>query len=156
MTIPGPEDAFDSSTLEVSSSNLPGSSRILEISSPNLEESSPNSNRDGFGRLISGSHSLPFVEDLNQLTPGYLETLQSLAEDPRSKKKIPRPLMREVLLKLLEGQFVTLSCLAELVSRDAETLRGQYLSEMVKKREVEIAFPRTPNDPRQAYTKANS
>lgn len=155
-TIPGPEDVFDSSALGASSSNLPGSSRNLEISSQNLEASSPNSNRDGFGRLISGSHSLPFVEDLNQLTPRYLEALQNLAEEPRRKKKIPRPLMREVLLKLLDGQFVTLSCLAELVRRDVETVRGQYLSEMVKKREVEIAFPRTPNDPRQAYSKASS
>ena len=149
MLIPGPEDVFDSPNLDISSLNL-------ESSSPNLEPSSPNLERDSLGRLLSERHALPFVEDLSQLAPAYLETLKSMAAKPRNKKKVPRSVMREVLLRLLEGQFMTLNCLAEMVSRDPETLRGQYLSEMVKKREVEIAFPRTPNDPRQAYTKAKA
>jgi len=149
MLIPGPEDVFDSPNLKVSSPNL-------EESSLNLGFNSPNLGRDGLGRLISDRHGLPFVEDLQQLTPEYLEILRGMAEEPRNKKKIPRPVMREVLLRLLGGQFVTISCLAELVNRDPETLRGQYLSEMVKKQEVKIAFPRTPNDPRQAYTNAKS
>ena len=154
--IPGPEDVFDSPNFEESSPNLEMSSPNLEESSLNLEMSSPNSERDKFGRLNSESHKQAFVEELSRLTPEYLETLKSMASEPRSKKKIPRAMMQEVLLKLLDGQFVTISCLAELVCRDPETLRGQYLADMVKKGLLEIAFPRTPNDPRQAYTKARS
>ena len=62
--------------------------------------------------------------------------------------------MKQVLLELLSDQFITLHCLAELVNRKPETLRGQYLSQMVRAGELTIAFPRTPSDPRQAYTRA--
>ncbi|WP_319549136.1 RNA-binding domain-containing protein [Desulfogranum marinum] len=168
MSIPGPEDVFDSSNLKLSSPHLESSSGDLgsssgdlelsfghlESNSGNLAMSSPDLNRDIHGRLISDHHNLPFVEDLQQLTMAYTEALAQIAEEPRKKKKVSRSVMREVLLKLLEAQFVTLGCLANLVNRDPDSLRKQYLSEMVKKGEVEIAFPRTPNDPRQAYTKA--
>jgi len=147
--IPGPEDVFDSPNLETSSPNLDSSSLNLDSSSPNLE-------RDVVGRLISDSHAHPFVENLQQLSPDYYKQLINMAKEPRNKKKVPRAVMQETLLKLLEDQFVTLSCLAELVRRDPETLRGQYLNEMVKKQKVEIAFPRTPNHPRQAYRKAKA
>ena len=156
MQIPGPEDVFDSPNLKESSRNLESSSRNLEPSSHNLEPSSRNLERDNLGRLLSDSYSLPFVDDLNRLTPEYFETLRGIAAEPLMKKKLSRTVMQEVLLKLLDGQFLTISCLAELVNRNPETLRVQYLSEMVKKQKVEIAFPRTPNDPRQAYTKAKS
>lgn len=129
---------------------------MIVINSSNLEASSPNSERDKLGRLISDRHTLAFVEDLSRLAPEYLASLRSMASEPRNKKKVPHMVMQEVLLKLLDGQFVTIRCLAELVCREPETLRGQYLADMVKKRLVEIAFPRTPNDPRQAYTKAES
>ncbi len=154
--IPGPEDVFDSQNLEMSSLNLKASSPNLDGDPQNLDGDSPNKERDNLGRLISDRHALPFVEDLKCLTPGYLETLHSIAAEPRTKKKVPREVMQEVLLKLLDGQFVTISCLAKLVSRDPETLRGQYLSAMVKSGELEIAFPRTPNDLRQAYTKGST
>ncbi len=147
VQIPGPEDVFDSLNLAESSPNLISSSQ-------NLGKNSPNSERDRVGRLISESHTLPFVENLAELTPKFLESLQHLAEKPRNKGRIPRATMQAVLLNLLEEQFVTISCLADLVNRDSETLRSQYLSQMVKGGKLEIAFPRTPNDPRQAYTKA--
>lgn len=160
--IPGPEDVFDSPSLGASSSNLrtishnlEGSSPNSPESSPNLETISPNLKRDSLGRLISEGHDFPFVENLSQLTSEYLENLRNIAEKSRTKKKLPRAIMRNLLLQLLEGQFVTISCLAELLKREPKTLREQYLSEMVDAREVEIAFPRTPNDPRQAYTKAS-
>lgn len=146
IEIPGPEEVFDSPNLESSSPNL-------VTDSPNLEESFRDLERDAQGRLISASHQRPFVEDLKQLSPGFLVSLERMADEPRKKKKIPRHVMQDVLLNLLANQYVTVSCLAELVYRDAETLRGQYLSQMVKEGRVEIAFPRTPNDPRQAYTK---
>jgi hypothetical protein len=119
-----------------------------------LEQSSPNSKRDKVGRLISESHPLPFVEDLDELSQAHRSALEALAAEPRNKKRVPREVMRQLLLALTDGQFVAIKCLAELVNRDPETLRGQYLTQMVRDGELEIAFPRTPNDPRQAYTRA--
>ncbi|CAK8723361.1 HTH arsR-type domain-containing protein [Candidatus Electrothrix laxa] len=159
--IPGPEDVFDSPILDSSSPILDSSSPILDSSSPILDSNSPilktdslNLKRDELGRILSDSHPLPFVENLDRLQPDYLETLKGIAEEPRRKKKVTRSVMQEVLLTLLKGQFVTMSCLVELVQRGPETLRSLYLTRMVREGELEIAFPRTPNDPRQAYTAA--
>ncbi len=154
IQIPGPEDVFGSPNLEASSPNLSQSSPNLDVSSPNLKTDGGESRRDDVGRLISDSHATPFVEDLNRLHPDFLKELIVIAEEPRLKRKLGREVMRKVLLDLLDGQYVTISCLAELVNRDPETLRSQYLSKFVKSGDVEVAFPRTPNDPRQAYTKA--
>ncbi len=153
--IPGPEDVFDSPNLEESSPNLTQSSPNLTQSSPNLNPGSQQSGRDERGRLISPTHHLPFVDDLTQLTPEFLEMLEKLAQEPRRKKRVSGQSMQQVLLQIMEKQYVTLGCLAGLVQREVETLRGQYLTEMVRSGLVEIAFPRTPNDPRQAYTKAS-
>ncbi len=154
MSIPGPEDVFDSPNLESDSPNLESRSPNLESSSPNLESDSPDLKQDKYGRLLSDHHRLPFVADLTALTPEFLEALENKALKPRTKKSLTRQIMSDVLLDLLEDQFITLACLAELTCRRQKTLREQYLSEMVKAGTVEIAFPRTPNDPRQAYTKA--
>ncbi|MEY8239240.1 MAG: putative DNA binding domain-containing protein [Cycloclasticus sp.] len=156
--IPGPEDVFDSPNLESSSPNLESSSPNLESSSPNLEPSSPNlsmktgNQRDSEGRLISEAHPLHFIDNLEFLSEEYLTRLKGIAEQPRAKKKLSRDLMVEVITGLSRGHFITIGCLAELVNREPETLRGQYLSQMVKDGSLLIAFPKTPNDPRQAYT----
>ena len=152
--IPGPEDVFDGPQIPESSPNLAPSSPNLTESSPNLDLNSPKTELDERGRLIAESHQLPFVVDLDTLDKDYLKELVELATEPRMKRKIPRDHMKQVLSELTTGHYITISCLAKLVDRDPETLRGQYLSQMVKDQALNIAFPRTPNDPRQAYTKA--
>lgn len=152
--IPGPEDVFDSPGISESSQNLAPSSPNLTESSPNLDLNSQKTELDEKGRLVADSHQLPFVVDLGTLSKDYLDELIELAVEPRLKRKIPRETMKQVLITLATEQYITISCLAKLVDRDPETLRGQYLSQMVKDQALNIAFPRTPNDPRQAYTKA--
>lgn len=148
--IPGPEDVFDSPNLKASSPNSESSSPILKDSSPILR--TERARRNGDGLLVSETHELPFIDDLGAISGEYLSLLKDIAKEAREKKKIPRASMEEILIKVTRGHFVTVSCLAELVSRKPETLGGQYLSKMVKSGRLEIAFPRTPNDPRQAYT----
>lgn len=159
--IPGPEDVFDtpdgstdSPNSAPSSPNLDPNSPNLDISSPNLDISSSNSGRDPQGRILSEDFDLPFIEQLGLLEAGFLGTLESIAAEPREKGKIPRETMKQILQELTAGHYITVNCLATLVNRTADTLREQYLSQMVKDGVLAIAFPRTPNDPRQAYTKA--
>jgi len=149
-----PEDVFGPTDLTVSSPNLPPRSPNLTVSSPNLPANSPNltSKRDKQGRLLSPHHVLPFVDDLSALSIGHLTDLEEIASEPREKGKIPSETMKSVILALCSGQFVTVRCLATLVNRQPETLRGQYLSAMWRSRELKLAFPDSPNDSRQAYT----
>lgn len=159
QTIPGPEDVFENKEANLDSPIYGKSSPISDPSSPISDSSSPineletgSSSRDKKGRLISGSHLLPFVDDLESLSNEYREKLKTLASEPRSKKRLNKESMKQVLKALAEGHYITISCLAKLTMRDPESLRQLYLTKMVKDRDLEIAFPRTPNDPRQAYT----
>jgi ATP-dependent DNA helicase RecG len=74
-----------------------------------------------------------------------------LASEPRNKGRLPRETMKSVILAVSREQYLTLNSLAQLVNRDQDALRQQYLNEMVKTRELALAFPTTPNHPQQAY-----
>ena len=149
-----PADVFGGGHPAGSSANLAPGSANLAPGSPNLIPSSPNlaPERDANGRLLSPLHRLPFVDDLSMLTREFLAGLVQAAAEPRQKKKIPAEAMKAVILDLCRDQFVTIRCLAALLNRQPETLRGQYLSPMSRERKLKLAFPDAPNDSRQAYT----
>ena len=75
-----------------------------------------------------------------------------MASEPRTKRKVDRQVLIDVVLQLCEGRFVTLRCLAELVKRKPDTIWGLYLKMLVCQRQLSLAFPKTPNKERQAYT----
>lgn len=147
-----PEDVFDAG----SSDHLPGSSVNLRPRSVNLTEQSTGSpgDRDESGRLISTHHHLPFVDNLDVLGAPELRRLQGIAQEPREKGKVDRQILKNAILELCVGQFVTLQSLSGLLKRSKSTLRTQYLTQMCKDQELRMAFPDKPNDSRQAYTKA--
>jgi hypothetical protein len=140
--IPTPDDVFGPAT------------RFSVPSSPNLAASSPNlaENRDPDGCLISEQLSLPVVDDLEPLSQALRSRLEGIAAEPRAKGKDDRQVLIDVVLQLCEGRFVTLRCLAELVKRKTDALRDQYLKTLVRQRQLNLAFPKTPNHERQAYT----
>jgi ATP-dependent DNA helicase RecG len=149
QAIPTPDDVFGPvpRISAPSSPNLAASSRNLGSSSPNLAE-----NRDPLGCLISEQLSLPVVDELEPLSEALRSRLEEMASEPRSKGKVDRQVLIDVVLQLCEGRFVTLRCLAELVKRKPDTLRDQYLKTLIRQRQIRLAFPKTPNHERQAYT----
>jgi len=92
------------------------------------------------------------VDELEPLSEALRSRLEGMASEPRSKGKVDRQVLIDAVLQLCEGRFVTLRCLAELVSRKPDTLRDQYLKILVRQRQLNLAFPKTPNHERQAYT----
>jgi ATP-dependent DNA helicase RecG len=160
------EKSFDSSpNSAVSSPNLTRSSPNLARSSPNLVASSPNSphsssdlagQRDDDGCLLASQLPLPIVDDLDRLSIPLRQNLELLAFEPRSKRRLDRDRLINVVLSICSGRFVTLSCLAKLVDRKPDTLRDQYLSKLVRERHLSLAFPTTPNHQRQAYCAAQA
>lgn len=147
--IPTPDDVFGPA-IRISVPSSPN----LVASSPNLAASSPNlaENRDPDGCLISEQLSLPVVDDLEPLSQALRSLLEGMASEPRAKRKVDRQVLIDVVLQLCEGRFVTLRSLAELVNRKPDTLRDQYLKTLVRQRQLNLAFPKTPNHERQAYT----
>lgn len=75
-----------------------------------------------------------------------------MASEPRTKRQVDRQVLIDVVLDLCEARFITLRCLSKLVNRKPDTLRDQYLKVLVRQRQLSLAFPKTPNHERQAYT----
>ncbi len=147
---PSPEDVFGSQT---SPTNLEASSANLEASSANLEASSANlrKTRDPLGRIVNMDFEHPFVDDLENLTNEEQARLTRLAARPRDLGRVSQNEMKTLILSICSEQFVTIKALSQIISRKEATLRGQYLSKMVKSGSLKQAFPRNPSDPRQAY-----
>ncbi len=150
------ETALPSSpVLAGSSPVLEGSSPVLADSSPVLEGSSPVlaeiGSRDSQGRFLHDRLHLPLIDNLDNLAIPFRHRLESLAEEPRTKGKLDREVMVEVIKKVCSGHFVTLRSLATLLDRKPNALREGYLSKLVKARDLKLAFPTTPNHELQAY-----
>ena len=59
--------------------------------------------------------------------------------------------MIDTILALCADQYITVSCLAQLVNRSPDTLREQYLTKLVREQRLIMAFPKTPTHELQAY-----
>lgn len=164
-SLPTPEQVFLGPVLPaLSPGDTRSSSEYSELSS---EYSSPTSEssgtgaagehgakRDSMGRLLSEHLDAPVIDDLSLLEGDYRRRLEEIANEPRQKASLNKDRMQEVLLSLARGQYLTLSVLANLVSRNSDSLRQQYLSPMVRGSLLVMAFPSKPTHEKQAYRAA--
>lgn len=139
--------SFSAVNMRSSSEHLAVSSEYLAVSSEHLSEIA----RDQYGRLLSPRLDAPIVDDLQILDGQFRSTLERLAEAPRQKAKLETSRMEAALLALCRDQYLTLSALAELVERNPDGLRQQYLSRMVRTGVMTLAFPTKPTHEKQAY-----
>jgi len=158
---PNPEDVFDDTLLSKdidNSANKTMSSQNSVESSPNNAESSLNNEnkRDKDGCLISDHIDFPIIDSVEKLSGSLRDDLLILAKLAREKKRVSPEVLNNIILNICTDRYVTISALAEILIRQPETLRGQYLSSMVRSKKLMMAFPKTPNDPRQAYKKVNN
>lgn len=161
-TLPTPEQVFVGPTfIRTKSANVGSSSEHSQVSSEYSQVSSEYSEnadetRDAYGRLVSPHLDAPVVDGLHALDRDFLAELERLAEEPRQKEKLSSERMVAVLQSLCANQYLTLSVLAELVCRNPDGLRQQYLSKMVKSGEMRLAFPTKPTHEKQAYRAATA
>ena len=166
--IPTPDDVFGpparisvagSPDLEVSPRKVSASSPDLKMSSPDLAASSPDlgvsspdleERRDANGCLMPDLLARPIIDDLGRISSDLRTNLEEMAAEPRTKKKMTPEALRFVILQLCAQHFITLRCLAALVNRKPESLRDQYLIQLVRERKLTLAFPTTPTHERQA------
>ncbi len=107
------------------------------LSAENTPESS--------GHLPKSSGHLP-------KSSGHLEILKDIANPISSKKKAPKQQVKDVIIALCDGCYLSLNELAALLNRDGEALRKHYLQSMVKDGELELEIKQIPNHPKQRYT----
>ena len=159
-SLPTPEQVFVGPAFPVPRlANMGSSSEYSKVSSeysPGSSEYSnlPDGERDHRGRLVTPHLDAPIIDDLAVLEEGFRSVLEHLAEEPRQKERLSAERMERVILALCRDQFLTLSSLAELVNRNPDGLRQQYLSKMVRTGEMVLAFPTKPTHEKQAYRAA--
>lgn len=108
--------------------------------------------RNADGCLTSALLDAPIIDDLDRLKPELLEELKHRAKRPREAKRLSDPTeMHAAILAICQGRYVRLSALAELLMRNPDSLRRNYLDELVKTQRIRRAFPATPTHEMQSY-----
>jgi len=64
--------------------------------------------------------------------------------------------MESMIIELCTGRWLTLEHLRELLGREANTIRNQYLRPLVEAGRLRFLYPDQRNHPRQAYTSAQT
>ncbi len=120
--------------------------------------------RDRYGRLLSPYLPAPIIDYLEILDSQFHAELALLAQELRqaptgsvqsSKQKRPgRARMEQIILAVCSDHYVMLSALAQLLCRNPDGLRQQYLSSLVSTGRMVLAFPKKPTHEKQAYRTA--
>lgn len=96
----------------------------------------------------------PYIDDVAHLTETMRQQLFQLAWEPRQKKRLERSTMEAALIRVCQGHFVSISALANIVERDAQSIRQQYLKRLVEAGKLRLAFPQYKTHSRQGYIAA--
>lgn len=145
--LPKPEEVFG----DGSAQSVPASAHLTGSSAHLTGDAASDDHRDANGRLLTGQLDAPVIDSLKKLVPAFREKLEELAAEPRAKGKLPVETMKAVVLAVCSGHYMTLSCLAELVNRDSDAFRQQYLKPLAKDGKLRLAFPTAPTHAKQAY-----
>ena len=112
--------------------------------SPATAEGNSQHLKDNSQHLPAGS------QHLGELAPQWA-TLMEIARPVREKGKAPQNAVREIIVKLCEGRFLTVRNLGDLLDRDSNSLLNHYLKHMVAGGILELRFADKLNHPQQAY-----
>lgn len=109
--------------------------------------------RDGCGRLLNRFIDLPYIDDVENLTDEFRESLFALAIVPREKLRLgDKELMKSVILNVCRGHYISVAALGQILKRNPNALRQQYLKLLVEQGDLKLAFPQYKNDPKQGYS----
>lgn len=161
VNLPDPDTAFSATPALLSVNEGSFSLKPLELAHQPLDlgripPDLANDNSKGFsskprnGRVVEGLDH-PIVHDLKEIDAMLVEQLFDIANELSGAGKVPQDRMRNVIIKLCSGRYMTLKVLAELLNREETYLRQSHLSPMAELGVLTRAFPQKPNDPRQAY-----
>ncbi|MEQ1129745.1 RNA-binding domain-containing protein [Acinetobacter johnsonii] len=107
--------------------------------------------RDQKGRLISEHFDAPYIDSLTALDPEFREFLFEKANESRTKRRLSPESMTEIILRISQEHYISASALATILDRNANSIRQQYLTQLVDQGKLKLAVPQYKNDPRQGY-----
>ena len=114
------------------------------------------------GEVTAGEPPLPNIATSNVATSnvagsnvaGFDEKVRAelgtIAAPARSKRKMPHTDMVKLILRLCRVEYLSVEEIAELLDRDAKSLRNNFINEMVKNNFLKPKY-RIKNHPDQRY-----
>jgi len=123
----------------------------LRMSNETLGLSSGGMGVSSGGYIVDGL-SYHIFDSLNSMEDELKESLNAIAKPVIDSKRFPKQELKIIVKELCAEKYLTLAVLAELLNRTEDYIRKDILNPMVDQEELLRAFPKTPNDPRQAYT----
>jgi len=112
---------------------------------------------DAGGGLTSPQHNEPSPQhkpDSSQhksAPPQRYETLRTLAEPVRARRRTQPQALRRVILALCATEPLSLVELADLLGRAPASLQNHYLTPMLKEGVLQLLYPHHPSHPQQRY-----
>lgn len=109
--------------------------------------------RDEHGRILNRFIDLPYIDSVDHLTQPFRDILFTHAAVPREKLRLgDKDLMKIVILTVCQGHFISVSALGEILKRNPNALRQQYLKQLVECGQLKLAFPQYKNHSKQGYS----
>lgn len=120
------------------------------IKNPQLDWENPELRLEQPELVLKNPELAPDIEQVQQW-----EKLQLIAKDLQGDvRKIGKEKFIKGILQLCQFGFITISDLAILLNKKADTLRKNYLNALVQENKLELAYPTVKNHPKQAYKTA--
>ena len=109
--------------------------------------------RDEHGRILNRFIDLPYIDSVDNLTQAFRNNLYAQAAVPRKKLRLKnKDQMNTVILTVCQGHFISVSALGEILNRNPNALRQQYLKQLVDHGQLKLAFPQYKNHSKQGYS----
>lgn len=126
---------------------------IAAMSESDLEDNHQSIVRDEHGRLLNRFIDLPYIDAIDNLTQSFRDIPFTQAAVSRKKLHLwDKKLMNKVILKVCQGHFISVSALGEILNRNPNALRQQYLKPLVEHGQLKLAFPQYKNHSKQGYS----
>lgn len=150
-----PEDVFVGPLMSGPAADSSGHSALssghLDVSSGPAGSRSGQDERDADGCLRSPLLDAPIIDQLDLLAGPLMDELLARAEPMRSNKRLKPAETEAVILAICRGRYVRLNAMAELLCRNPDALRKNFLNDLVRSQRIRRAFPGTPNHEMQSY-----
>ena len=101
------------------------------------------------------SEQKPAASEQKGVDSEQYDELLAMAAPIREKGRADKALVRETIVRLCEGRFLSLRTLAELLNREPDSVRNHYITPMLREGLIQARFPEHPNHPQQAYSAAD-
>ena len=146
---------YEQTVLELRTMSLGDKDNNLGDKNNNLgdKDNSLGDKNNNLNNYIIDGLEFPIFDSIYKINKKLKEELIKIAIPVSSKKRITnKEILKKTIRDLCEDKYLTIELLAQLLNKSEVYLRKDVLNSMVENKELFRAFPKTPNDPRQAYT----